>query len=122
MTQADYLAFLARRNNPTGSTAASWEGDIPERLHESDLHDQILAECRRRGWLAIHSRMDKRTTNRVGTPDFIIAMNNGQTLFIEVKAKGKKLSTEQAATMAWLLKLGHSPKLVYSLNEFMALL
>jgi hypothetical protein len=89
---------------------------------ESELHEQIFAECRRRGWYVVHSRMDMPSTNGVGTPDFIIAMDGGRTLWIEAKAKGRKCTPAQLAAEAWLLKLNHSVDAVWSFEEFLKLL
>lgn len=86
---------------------------------EVDLHDQIEAECRRQGWYYRHARMDKKTTERIGVPDFTIALPGGRTAWIECKAKGGKVSAEQAAAIAWLCKLGHIAKAVWSFEEFL---
>lgn len=99
---------------------------------ESDLHDQILAECRKRGWLAIHSRMDKRTTTAIGVCDFIIlrdAVYHSKSgdylpkiLLIECKTRLGKLSPAQQAFQAHAKKLGHNVQVVRSLQEFLLLL
>lgn len=95
---------------------------------EADLHGQIQDECRRRGWMAIHSRMDCRNTATVGTPDFIILTGKRYVLgliyppavfFIECKAKGQKPTVEQLSLHAMAEKLGHEVHVVFSLAEFM---
>jgi len=125
MTQAEYLAFLARQqasqNTQQAQTisdremAGKWQWIQPT---ESDLHDQILDECKRRGWYVVHSRMDKATTCGVGTPDFVIAMENGKTLWVEAKSRQGKARPEQFAVAAWLTKLGHTWAIVRSMKDF----
>lgn len=101
--------------NAPSSPVAGFSADAGP---ESDLHDKIAAECKRRGWLAVHSRMDKRATNQIGTPDFIIARPGGRILWIEAKSKGRKLTPEQAATIHWLKNLGHDAHAVWSFEQF----
>ncbi len=95
----------------------------PERepaKHESDLHDEIIAFCRSKGWYYIHSRTDRPTTNQVGCPDFCIVMDGGRIVFLEVKRPGSKPTPAQAATIAWLRKLGASAHIVHDMQEFAA--
>jgi hypothetical protein len=88
---------------------------------ESKLHDDILDECQRRGWLAVHGRMDVRSTITKGAPDFIILTERG-VLLIECKTKEGKLSTDQMAFHAWARRLGHTVHVVRSMDEFRAIL
>lgn len=88
---------------------------------ESALHDSILEECKRRGWIAFHSRMDKPQTGNVGTPDFIIAASDGRTFYVECKRKGGKCSAAQNATLAWLALNKQISGVVSSLEEFILL-
>ena len=91
-------------------------GEIPafEGL-ESKLHEKIEQELIRRRWYYVRSRMDKKSTQPKGVPDFIIASpakeyNPNQypfTFWIEVKRKGSKLTKEQNITRHVLLALGH---------------
>lgn len=68
---------------------------------EKDIHDNIESFLRRNGIPYDHSRMDKRTTNKRGHPDFSIFMYQ-HVLFIEVKKPGEKLSEDQTARHAEL--------------------
>src|SRR6267154_4163837 len=103
----------------------------PHKGRESELHDQIEAELKRRRWYYVHSRTDKRTTQGLGVPDFIIAAPDrlifrgggsdtqlARTYWIEVKRKRGKLSQEQAVTKHVLTALGHRHHVVYSFKEF----
>ena len=98
-------------------------GKAPDKLsvkpRESDLHDEILAECRRRGWAVVHSRMDKRATLTPGAPDFIIGADGGRTFWIEVKRPGGKLRPAQRDFAYLLSKNQHEPFLVTTWEEFL---
>lgn len=122
MTQAEVNAYEARRRK---SSERLEELEGCER--ESLLHEQIMAECRRRGWLVIHSRMDKRTTTGVGTPDFVIAgeetflggVKKPVVWFIEAKSRKGKLRPEQAAMIAQAARFGHTIHVVRSFEDFL---
>lgn len=86
---------------------------------ESDLHDAILAHCRAMQWPVVHSRMDVPQTAGVGTPDFVVAMPGGRTVWVEAKSAKGKLSPEQRAWMAALVRVGHTAHVVRSMQEFM---
>ena len=88
---------------------------------EADLHEDILEECRKNEWPVVHSRMDRPQTAAVGTPDFVIAMPGGETLWVEAKSAKGKLTMEQLAWMAALRKVGHRSGVVRSIEEFRAL-
>lgn len=91
--------------------------DRPRPASESDLHDDILEWVRVRGFLAIHSRMDRRTTTAKGVADFIIVTHRN-VYFIECKRPGKKPTVEQAAFLAHVQKLGWPNAVVHSMQEF----
>lgn len=93
----------------------------PSIEREADLHEQIEGQCRLMGYFYVHARMDRPTTVGIGVPDFVIALPSGKTLWIECKAKSKKLTTEQAAAQAWLRKAGHVAETVWTFSEFMAI-
>jgi roadblock/LC7 domain-containing protein len=114
--------LLARGYGPDGSklseSRASTSRDSAGQALESDLHDKILAYCRAKGWLAIHSRMDVPATVQIGTPDFAIAMGGGKTVYVEAKRKAGKATPAQLAWMAGLHKLGHKAAIIRSFEEF----
>lgn len=88
---------------------------------ESDLHDAIIQECKARGWLYFHSRMDKRTGRTEGEPDFCILTHGGRVLFVEAKAKKGKLSDAQLRVKAFAHLLGHKIHTVYNIQQFRAI-
>lgn len=88
---------------------------------ESDLHQDIIDLCKRRGWFYVRSRMDRRTTQAIGVPDFIVAADGGKTIWIECKAKGNKPSSEQLATITFLKAKGHAAAICYNMADVMEL-
>jgi hypothetical protein len=62
--------------------------------------------------------MAHRTKRTEGEPDFIILAEGGRVLLVECKTATGKLSPEQQAVAAWAAKLGHSIKIVRSMDEF----
>ena len=100
-------------NAITAPPAASPASDDPE----SALHDYILEYAHKRGWLAIHSRMDRRTTTARGVSDFIL-ITPKTVLFVECKRKGNKPTDEQRAFLAAVRVLGWPGTVVWSKEEF----
>jgi hypothetical protein len=76
---------------------------------ERELHKQVANLLRLRGIEFVESRMDRKTTNQVGTPDFLFAIQHkpkpdGSTASLlnwavacgwEIKMPNKKLDVEQ---------------------------
>ena len=126
----DQLLDMGYVEIPTGS--GNWEkpkflppveGE-PETVHapvekERDLHDAIENYCVSKGWLYRHDRMDKPTTGQVGFPDFVIFTPMAITFFIECKARGKKATTAQLATLAHAKKLGYTAEITDSFERFL---
>lgn len=115
MTTRQYLDWLARQQPaqpPPEPSAGS----------EAGLHAQIADVCRRRGWIALHARMDRPTTINVGAPDFIVLGQNRDGLFqvwlVECKSRRGKLSPAQRAFAAWVAKLGGRVHTIRTLAEF----
>lgn len=88
---------------------------------EADLHEEILEFCRARQWPVVHSRMDRPATCGVGTPDFVVALPGGATLWVEAKRAGGKPTVAQLAWLAALGRVGHVAGVVRSMPEFVAL-
>ncbi len=118
MSQSEYVAFLARSQHHEKADAS---GAVPVE-EESTLHDQILDECKKRGWLAFHGSMAHRTFRTPGEPDFIIMLNRGRWLAVECKDREGKVTVDQAGVIAWAAKLGHQIHVTKSLEEFLKLI
>lgn len=115
MTTAELMAYEARRlPAPTKP-----EQQVKD---EAQLHEQILAEIRRRGWIAFHGSMCHRTFRTPGEPDVVCVADGGRFFMVELKTATGKLSPDQQAIHAWARKLGHTVHVVRSLEEFIALL
>ncbi|MBI1178737.1 hypothetical protein GC207_14990 [bacterium] len=88
---------------------------------ESDLHDAVFDECRRRGWIPLHGSMAARTHRTEGEPDFVILADRGRALLVECKSRTGKLSPAQAALKHHAESLGHTVHVIRSLEEFLNL-
>lgn len=129
---ADVAKYNARVRHGDEEDEAKYQDRHAPRpvKHESDLHDDIEKELKRRGWYYVHSRMDRATTQAKGVPDFIVAVplqrgvacGHSRTLWIEAKGANGKLTPEQAGALAWLDRDGHETAIVRSLEEFLALI
>ena len=114
-TQLQYAQALSRLNKSRPSVNPPCEKEVGR----GGLHEQIEDYCRSKGWLYVHSRTDKASTNQIGTCDFIIAADNGKTYWIEAKRKGGKPTSTQLGMIAWLKKLGHTACIVWSFEDFL---
>jgi hypothetical protein len=114
MTQAEVAAYYARQSALTERSHCGSQAVAVE----SDLHGEILSECKRRGWIALHGSMAHRTYRSLGEFDFTILADAGRVLLVEAKAKRGKLSPEQRALHAWARKLGHTVYIVRSMSDF----
>jgi len=118
----NFTAQQVRDYNARMYGAGMKKGVAPDALavsDEADLHDQILAECRRRGWIAIHCRMDMPSTIAKGIWDFTIVAEHPRIFFVECKAASGKLTVEQHAMIAWATKLGWTPHVCRSFEAFL---
>lgn len=111
MTEEAVMAH-EMRVNPVAHSKSSGGVEL-----ESELHRQIIEECKRRGWLAVHSRMDAPTTTQLGVADFIILAPN-RVLLIEAKSRTGKRTPAQLGFAMWAEKLGHKVHLVRCLSDF----
>ncbi len=103
----------------TRTVAAQPLGKTFER--EKELHDAILSECRERGFITIHSRMDRPSTTAIGSPDFVV-VTPGKVIFCECKSRSGKLTKEQQAMCAWFEKLGQKCHIIRTMEDFRELL
>jgi hypothetical protein len=92
-----------------------------EAQDEAVLHNHIENLLRLRGAYWVHSRMDKKTANRKGVPDFIVCYQ-GVFVGIEAKVGGNKPTDEQMEQLEAIMEAGGHGALVYSLDEVIALL
>ena len=93
--------------NPIVAASDSATRDRPHSDVESDLHDRVYEWCRSHALYAVHSRMDRRTTQAKGVPDYLIAFPHGVTLWLELKRPKGKATPEQSGALLALNVLGH---------------
>lgn len=90
---------------------------------ESELHNDIAAYCRSRGWLAFHGSMAQRSHRSLGEPDFTIFADAGRVFVVEAKTRNGKLRPEQLGVKVMLETLGHGHRyaVVRSMEDFLKL-
>lgn len=116
MTPADLIAKgYGMDGNKLRQTAPVTKAE----MREAELHRMIIDYCQARGWPRVYSRMDVPHTSGIGTPDFVIAMPDAKTLWIEAKVGGGRVRPEQAAWIASLRILGHRARVVWSFEDFL---
>lgn len=130
MTMSDLHAYQARRSAKVSPLYAGRGCD-----DEAELHRQILEECKRRGWIALHGSMAHSTFRTPGEWDVTVIGSQTETWcdgtgpsqvpriwLIEAKTRTGKLSPAQQAIHAWARKLGHTVHVVRSFEEFLAVI
>lgn len=91
-------------------------------VHEADLHNDIIEECKRRQWIVFHGSMAHRAMRTPGEPDFVILAEYKKVYLIECKSKTGKLTTEQLGIAMWSERLGHKVHVVRSMAEFLTVI
>lgn len=87
---------------------------------EKRVHTQIENWMRLNDIFYVHSRTDRKTTNKVGLPDFLFAWpfaGEIRPVAVEVKVNGNKLSTEQANVRQQMIRNWWKYFLVSSLGD-----
>lgn len=107
--------YQARQRAKEHPLVVSKEGAVED---ESDLHADIKEECRKRGWIPFSGSMAHKTKRQIGEPDFIIATDDGRTLYVECKSRTGKITPSQQATLHWLLHNKQIAFVVTSIEEF----
>lgn len=88
----------------------------------------VVLELGRRGWVlrlnAGKILIGKGTPHEriisgveAGTPDLLVLLDGGRTVWVELKAPGKKPTALQAGWHARARKLGHQVAVCYSVTE-----
>lgn len=121
MTQLDYDNYLRK-------SKLQWPRRVDSEPAEREtgkggLQEMISHWCRSQ-WPRvkfIQARSDEKSTIAVGAHDFTIYLPDGVVLSIECKAKGNKISPDQAAWIKELEMLGHKVHVVWSFQEFLDL-
>jgi hypothetical protein len=131
MTEEEYVAYNRRREEARArvvAAAAAREGSVAPTTEEAaapgtegKLHQDILGEVRKRGWIAFHGSTAHRTRRTKGEPDFVVLGDRGRLAMFECKTKSGKLRPDQQALLAHAAKLGHEIRVVRSVGDFLTL-
>src|SRR5262245_45180498 len=113
MTPEQYREFQIRMHGMQETRRTCLEGV----KHEVDLHNDIMEECQRRGWIAFHGSMAAATHRTLGEPDFQIVADKGRTFYIECKSRTGKLSPAQQAMQANMKHLSHEMHVCRSMED-----
>ncbi len=89
---------------------------------EGKLHNKIIEYLTERRWPYIHSRMDKKATNKLGTADFVVLAPIANTIVIEAKALNRKQEPDQLAFQILCERVGHQYYLIRSYEQFLDIL
>lgn len=122
VSPAEFLAMAARCERGRNRGKAALDAPVQGVDRERDLHEQTTAELTRRRLYFVHSRMDRAATNGAGTPDYIVAMPDGVTLWLELKTRVGKLSAEQQTAKHLLERSGHRHFIVRSFSQLLEVL
>lgn len=118
-----YEDLLSRE---AAKAAAKQAADItsvlpPDDGEEDQLQEKIAGECIGRSWYFVRSRMDRKTTVAIGTPDFIIFPFVRRAFVVECKSGKKKLTTPQLGVQHFFMKLRQPHYVVRSFAEFLVI-
>jgi hypothetical protein len=83
---------------------------------EKILQEQIVGFLERNNVVVIRSRMDRKTSTNVGTPDLLFSLN-GKAIAFEVKLPGHKPTKEQTDMMQRMTRNGWLCEVVYTYDE-----
>jgi hypothetical protein len=89
--------------------------------NERALQNQIENWLRLKGITAIRSRMDRKTSNNKGTPDFLFAVK-GRAVAVECKLPGIRPTIEQQKILVALANDGWKVAVIHTLDELRSLL
>lgn len=118
----DKIADPAERARIIGSPLPSAERHAAEEVKvERELHKLIWNELTRREIFLVHSRMDRKTTQAKGTPDFVACII-GLFVAFECKTATGALSKEQETVRLEIIRNGGRYYVVRSFEEFRAAL
>lgn len=89
-------------------------------IGKGGLHEQIMKHCDAQWprWKYVHHRTDKASGIQEGCPDFTIALPNSRVIWVEAKARGKKLLPKQRDWKHELEMLKQHYALVFSMSDF----
>jgi hypothetical protein len=117
----DYNALVRRKPSLLASIGLDVEPKEKVKtkpVRESEIHKQISQECHRRGLLAFHGAMHKKSARTPGEPDYTVLLPGGKVLLVEVKTSNGNLSEAQERVAGHAWQLGHTVHVVRRFEEF----
>lgn len=87
---------------------------------EREIDAKIAKFIKEHGYYGFHDR--SRRVNVAGYLDWVIALPNGRTVYIENKSKNGKLTKEQKTNITKLLGLGHEVYECRSYKKFLEII
>lgn len=109
----------AKLPGASGMTAAECE-QVQIAKSEKELQAQIAAMLRRNGIFVISQPTHKRSNLKIGTPDFVFAVN-GRPVAWEIKMPGQKPREEQLEAMRAMSMNGWLCDVIRSYDEALRL-
>lgn len=107
----------AQTTGASGVAGAGPRGESKEELKtERKLQEQIVGFLERNNTVVIRSRMDRKTSTNVGTPDLLFAVRMRPVAF-EVKLPGRKPTKEQHDMMLRMTGNGWACFIIHSYDE-----
>lgn len=114
-TEQRYAEHMTRLNAQRETVLS--RDEVPDPGPEAQLQSRCMHYCKERGWPCFHDRSKK--VNTAGFPDLFIFLPEGRMAFIELKAAGGRLRTEQQELRRTLNWLGHTVHIVRSYKHFL---
>lgn len=102
--------------DPTVKESLTVQPTKQEMRDEREFQERVCALLRNRGIVYGRSRMDKKTGNTVGLPDFLFAFK-GYPIAWELKMPGKVSTKEQEQCQIDMRKNGWHVKVLFTIYE-----
>jgi hypothetical protein len=115
---AEYEEKQRRWDKTSSQTALQHASEVEaDPGPESDLQSKCETYCEDHGYPFFHDR--SRGCNEPGFVDLVVALPRGRTLWLELKSKNGRLSSDQQRWRRALLYLGHSWHSAHSYRRFL---
>ena len=93
-------------------------GGLTNPMPERELQNEIIRALNEKRILFFHGSTAHKTKRTEGEPDFVIALPEGRTLWVECKTRTGKLSEAQTIVRHRLETAGHAYHVVRNISEF----
>lgn len=121
MTQTEVALYQQKHTKLYGGPTTEQRRTAQELKDERVFHGAIMGYLRLMGVKGVvHSRMDRKSTQACGVPDFLFAIK-GQAVAIEAKVAGRQPTPEQIGWLEALRQDGWLTTVVRSLDDVIAI-